>query len=98
LPSGHFFNEELTAYATTTADDSLADERAAAITIGLAAPRKLVLAGDGVWRAATGGALTVRLADDDCSLLISVPGAHHLAFSRVADPGDLPIPRGLRGS
>jgi CubicO group peptidase (beta-lactamase class C family) len=98
LPSGHFFNEELTAYATTTADDSLADETAAAITIGLAAPRKLVSAGDGVWRAATGGALTVPLAPEGSSQQISVPGAHHLAFSRAADPGDLPIPRGLRSS
>ena len=51
-----------------------------------------------MWRAATGGALTVRLAEMAPGLLISVPGAHHLAFSRVADPGDRPIPRGLRGS
>ncbi len=91
LPIGFFVNEELRAYASIQADES-----AAKITIGLAPPRTLVRAGPGVWRAATGGALTVRLAGD--GLLISVPGAHHLAFSPAGDPGALAIPRGLRAS
>ncbi len=89
LPAGAFFSEELRAYASILANGR------AEIAIGLARPRPVVPAGPGVWRAATGGALTVRLADDGSGLLISVPGAHHLAFSRVPDPGDLPIPRGL---
>jgi CubicO group peptidase (beta-lactamase class C family) len=93
LPSGLFFNEELTAYARTKGNGSAAE-----ITIGLAAPRKLVSAGDGAWRANTGGALTVRVADDGSRLLISVPGAHHLAFSRVPDDRHIAIPRGLRAA
>ena len=76
LPTGSFFSEELRAYASILADAK------AEIAIGLARPRPVVPAGPGVWRAATGGALTVRLADDGSGLLISVPGAHHLAFSR----------------
>jgi hypothetical protein len=84
-------NEELRVYAATKGNGSGAD-----ITIGLAAPRKLVPAGHGAWRAAAGGALTVRVADDGAGLLVSVPGAHHLAFSRVADDRDIEIPRGLR--
>ncbi len=92
LPSGFFLNKELRAYASIQADES----PVAAITIGLAPPRSLVPAGPGVWRAATGGALTVRLADEDHGLLISVPGVHHLAFSPAADPGVLAVPRGLR--
>ena len=98
LPSGHFFNEELAAYASTNADDSLDDETGAAISFALAAPGMVVRVVFGVGRPARGGALTVRLAAAGAGLLISVPGAHHLAFSRVADPGDRPIPRGLRGS
>jgi hypothetical protein len=82
-------NEELRVYAATQGNGSGAD-----ITIGLAAPRKLVPAGPGAWRAAAGGALTVRVADN--GLLISVPGAHRLAFSRVADDHYAEIPRGLR--
>jgi hypothetical protein len=49
-----------------------------------------------VGRAADGGALTVRLAGDGSRLLISVPGAHHLAFSRVTET--VKIPRGLRAA
>jgi len=89
LPSGLFLNEELRVYAATQGNGSGAE-----ITIGLAAPRKLVPAGPGAWRAAAGGALTVRVADD--GLLISVPGAHRLVFSRVADDHHAEIPRGLR--
>ncbi len=92
LPSGFFLNKELRAYASIQAGESPAAE----ITIGLAASRALVPAGPGVWRAATGGALTVRLAAHGDGLLISVPGAHHLAFSPAADPGGLAVPRGLR--
>jgi CubicO group peptidase (beta-lactamase class C family) len=94
LASGYFVNEEVRAYANIQPEESSAAE----ITIGLAAPRALVPAGPGVWRAPTGGALTVRLADDGDSLLISVPGAHHVAFSPAADPGALAVPRGLRAS
>jgi hypothetical protein len=92
LPSGFILNKELRAYASIQADESPAGE----ITIGLAAPRALVPAGPGVWRAATGSALTVRLAGNGDGVLISVPGAHHLAFSPAADPGTLAVPRGLR--
>jgi CubicO group peptidase (beta-lactamase class C family) len=91
LPSGLFLNEELTVYANTQGNGSGAE-----ITIGLASPRKLVPAGPGAWRAAAGGALTVRAADNGSGLLISVPGAHHLAFGGVPDDRDVPIPRGLR--
>ena len=75
---------------------SAAADAAAEITIGLAAPRRLVAAGPGVWRAASGGQLTVRLAREGDGLLISVPGAHHLRFSRAAGPAEDAIPRGLR--
>ena len=92
LPSGFFLNKELRAYASIQAEQLPAAE----ITIGLARPRALVPAGPGVWRAAAGGALTVRLADDGDGLLISVPGAHRLRFSPVADPGQLAVPRGMR--
>jgi hypothetical protein len=90
LPSGLFLNEELTAYARTNGDGSPAE-----ITIGLAAPRKLVPAGEDAWRADTGSPLTVRVAEAGGRLLISVPGAHHLVFSPVTEI-DVPIPRGLR--
>ncbi len=90
VPCGFFVNEELRAYAGIRAGDSRAE-----ITIGFAAARALVPAGPGVWRATTGGALTVRLADDGAGLLISVPGAHHLRFRPTAEPGDLALPRGL---
>lgn len=90
LTAGHFRSDELGVYASTTVNDAAAE-----ITIGFAPPRILVPAGPGVWRAAAGAALTVRLAADG-DLLISVPGAHHLAFSPVADPGALAVPRGLR--
>lgn len=93
LPSGLFLNEELTAHARTKGNGAPAE-----ITIGLAPPRQLVSAGDGAWRAETGGPLTVRVADAGARLLISVPGAHHLVFDRVADAGDLALPRGLRAA
>ena len=103
LPSGFFANKELNVTASTKGHDagagaSAAADAAAEVTIGLAAPRRLVPAGPGVWRAAAGGQLTVRLAGDGDTLLISVPGAHHLRFSRVERPGESAIPRGLRAA
>ena len=101
LPSGFFANKELNVIASTKGDDagagaSAAADAAAEVTIGLAAARRLVPAGPGVWRAAAGGQLTVRLAGDEDTLLISVPGAHHLRFSRAEGPAESAIPRGLR--
>jgi len=73
---------------------------AAEIVIGPAAPRHLVPAGSGVWRADRGDALTVRLADNGSVLLVSVPGVHHLRFEAVADVTvdelAMRLPRGLR--
>jgi CubicO group peptidase (beta-lactamase class C family) len=101
LPSGFFANNELSVHAHAEvggagAGVSAAADAAAEITIGLAAPRRLVPAGPGFWRAASGGQLTVRLADEGDGLLISVPGAHRLRFSRAASPGEGAIPRGVR--
>jgi CubicO group peptidase (beta-lactamase class C family) len=109
VPAGIFRNEELRAYAELKAGES----GALTVVIGLAAPRRLGPAGDGVWRSAgradaddacaagdpEGGPLTVRLTEDAAALLVSVPGAHHVRFDRV--PGaaaDRGVLRGLRGA
>ncbi len=99
-PAGIFFNEEVRAHAEIRAGESGAAE----IVIGLAAPRPLIPAGDGAWRGSAAGragdgAVTVRLADDGSSLLVSAPGARRVRFDRV--PGaraGLPVMRGLRGA
>ncbi len=98
VPAGFFRNEELGADAEIRADDRGAGE----IRIGLAEPRPLTPAGDGVWLAVggafpAGGTLTVRL--DGAALLISGPGARRVRFGQL--PGaqaGLPIMRGLRGA
>jgi CubicO group peptidase (beta-lactamase class C family) len=98
VPAGIFRNEELGADAEIRAGD----RGAAEIRIGLAEPRPLTPAGDGVWLAAggafpAGGTLTVRL--DGSALLISGPGARRVRFGLV--PGaqaGLPVMRGLRGA
>jgi hypothetical protein len=95
VPAGNFVNKESRASASLQAGDSGGAE----IAIGLAARRRLVPAGAGVWRTDSGGTMTVRVADDGDALLISTPGVHHLRFDRAADAAaDAAIPRGLRGS
>lgn len=110
VPAGIFRNEELRAYADLKAGESGAGE----IMIGLAAPRRLVPAGDGVWRSdggsetgsgategstATASALTVRVTGDGAALLVSLPGARHVRFDRVTNaPADRAVMRGLRGA
>ena len=105
VPAGIFRNEELRAYAELKAGES----GALTVVIGLAPPRRLRPAGDGVWRssghgeeaggATEAGPLTVRLTQDASALLVSVPGAHHVRFDRVPDaPADRAILRGLRGA
>ena len=95
VPARNFVNKESGAAASIQTSDSGGAE----ITIGLAAPRQLVTAGAGVWRTGSGSTLTVRAADDGATLLISVPGVHHLRFERVADAAADPmILRGLRGA
>ena len=109
VPAGIFRNEELRAYAELKAGES----GALTVVIGLAAPRRLRPAGDGVWRSAgradaddasatgdsEGGPLTVRLTEDASALLVSVPGAHHVRFDRVSGAAaDRGVLRGLRGA
>jgi hypothetical protein len=105
VPAGIFRNEELRAYAELKAGQS----GGLTVVIGLAAPRRLRPAGDGVWRSAgraeaaaesaEGGPLTVRLTQDATALLVSVPGAHHVRFDRVPGaPADRGVMRGLRGA
>ena len=106
VPAGIFRNEELRAYAELEAGES----GALTVVIGLAPPRRLGPAGDGVWATAAlpelaaesgeaGGPLTVRIAQDASALLVSVPGAHHVRFDRVPGaPADGGVLRGLRGA
>jgi CubicO group peptidase (beta-lactamase class C family) len=95
LPARNFVNKESGAAAGLQASDSGGAE----ITIGLAAPRRLVPAGAGVWRTDGGSTVTVRVADDGAALLISTPGVHHLRFERAVDAAADPmILRGLRGA
>jgi hypothetical protein len=95
VPVGTFRNAELGAHADVSLDESGAGK----IVIGLAPPRRLEPALDSagalVWRA---GALTVRSEPGSGrpSLLVSLPGAHHVRFDPVADaPPDRGIIRGL---
>jgi CubicO group peptidase (beta-lactamase class C family) len=95
VPAGDFVNRELQASAGIQASDSGGAE----ITIGLAAPRRLIPAGPGVWRTDRGGTVTVRVAGDGAALLVSMPGAHHVRFERAAGAGPDPtVLRGLRGA
>jgi len=100
MSAGIFFNEELRAHAEVRAGQSGAAE----IVIGLAPPRSLSPAGDGVWRGAGAGhpgvgPVTVRVTGDGAALLVSAPGARRVRFDPVpgARPG-LPVMRGLRGA
>ena len=93
VPAGNFVNKE----SGTSAGIQASDSGGAEVAIGLAAPRRLVPAGAGVWRTDGGAAVTVRVAD--AALLISTPGIHHLRFERAADAGADPVlPRGLRAA
>jgi len=94
LTAGNFVNKESRASAVLLASDPGGAE----IAIGLAAPRRLVPAGAGVWRSDGGSTVTVRVADDG-AVLISSPGVHHLRFERTVDvAAGSAIPRGLRGA
>ena len=95
VPAGNFVNKESRASASIHARDAGDAE----ITIGLAAPRRLVPAGAGVWSTDAGSTVTVRVADDGAALLVSTPGVHHLRFEPATDAtADLMILRGLRGA
>jgi CubicO group peptidase (beta-lactamase class C family) len=97
VPAGLYWNSELRVRA------DLAAGPVPHLAIGLAPARPLVPAGPDVWRCRGGdqpGAtrLTVLAAGDGAELLVSVPGARRVRFTRLApgaaDPG---LPRGLRG-
>ena len=95
LTAGNFVNKESRASAVLRASDAGGAE----IAIGLAAPRRLVPAGAGVWRTDGGSTVTVRVADDGAVLLISTPGVHHLRFERTVEAAAAHVvPRGLRGA
>jgi len=94
VPAGNWVNKE----SRASAEVRVSDSGDAVITIGLAAPRRLVSAGAGLWRTNDGGTLTVRVADGG-AMLVSAPGVHHLRFERSANAGvGQVIPRGLRGA
>jgi CubicO group peptidase (beta-lactamase class C family) len=88
--SGTYFSEELRAYATLTVANE-AGGRALEVTVGLAPPRSVRSASAGVW---AGDGLTVRLPPGGEELEISLEGARHCRFARVAPPAP-PSPRGL---
>jgi CubicO group peptidase (beta-lactamase class C family) len=89
-PSGTYYSAELHAYATLAAAESPAPG-AAAITIGLADPRVLAPASDGVW---AGDGLTVRLLDGATIVEVSLYGAQRCRFDLVDGPPP-PRQRGL---
>jgi hypothetical protein len=81
-PAGTYYSEELGAYATLAAAGS-GPPGTAAVTIGLAGPRTVSPASDGVW---AGEGLTVRLLAGGASLEISLYGARHCRLTRVDGP------------
>ena len=97
VPAGLYWNDELRAAARVEAVNA-----GARIAIGLAPARRLVPAGDGVWRCQGGehpGAtpLTVRASGDGAELLVSAVGARRVRFGKVTGSGQEPeLPRGLR--
>jgi CubicO group peptidase (beta-lactamase class C family) len=89
-PSGTYYSAELHAYATLAVADGPAPG-AATITIGLAGPRTVAPASDGVW---AGEGLTVRLLDGGTTLEVSLYGAQRSHFRQVDGPAP-PRQRGL---
>jgi CubicO group peptidase (beta-lactamase class C family) len=89
-PAGTYYSEELGAYATLAAAGS-GPPGTAAVTIGLAEPRTVSPASDGVW---AGEGLTVRLLAGGAALEISLSGARHCRLTRVDGPPP-PRQRGL---
>jgi len=89
-PTGTYYSEELLAYATIAAADG-GPPGTAAVTIGLAGPRAVSPASNGVW---AGEGLTIRLLPGEAALEMSVDGARRCRFSR-ADHSPPPRQRGL---
>src|SRR5262249_59192667 len=86
-PAGTYHSQELQAYATLAAGG---EPGSATVTVGLARPRTLSPASDGVW---AGDGLTVRLLDGGAGLEISLYGARRRQVARTRGP---PPPRPRR--
>jgi CubicO group peptidase (beta-lactamase class C family) len=89
-PSGTYFSQELRTHATLTVADGTG-RGPLEVTVGLAPPRRLRPASPGVW---AGDGFTARLLLGGEELEISLEGARHCRFARVAGPAP-PRQRGL---
>jgi CubicO group peptidase (beta-lactamase class C family) len=78
-PAGTYYSQELHAYATLAAADGAAPG-AATLAIGLAPPRAVSPASEGVW---AGDGLTVRPLAGAAELEVSLYGARRCRFARV---------------
>jgi hypothetical protein len=78
-PAGTYYSQELHAHATLAAADGAAPG-AATIAIGLAPPRAVSPASEGVW---AGDGLTVRPLAGAAELEVSLYGARRCRFARV---------------
>ena len=89
-PAGTYYSQELHAHATVAAAGGAASG-AASLAIGLAPPRTVSPASDGVW---AGDGLTVRPLAGGAELEVSLYGARRCRFTRV-DGTPPPRQRGL---
>ena len=78
-PAGTYYSQELHAHATLAAADGAAPG-AATLAIGLAPPRVVSPASEGVW---AGDGLTVRPLAGGAELEVSLYGARRCRFARV---------------
>jgi len=89
-PAGTYYSQELHAHATLAASGG-GPTGTAALAVGLAPPRAVSPASDGVW---AGDGLTVRLLPGGAELEISLYGARRCRFART-DGTPPPRQRGL---
>jgi CubicO group peptidase (beta-lactamase class C family) len=89
-PAGTYYSQELHAHATLAAADGAAPGTAT-LAIGLAPPRTVSPASDGVW---AGDGLTVRPLAGGAELEVSLYGARRCRFARI-DGSPPPRQRGL---